>query len=135
MAMVVTQDGRRWACALCQTALQGCSLSLFANDYTPLVNSVRTDFIEPTWDLYAPLLLGPWGTVFLNPDDNGETDYPIVEFTVGPLGGSATIYGYFVVNPAGYVIFAERNPAGGVLVSGYGDKFPLLPRFQAGQLC
>jgi hypothetical protein len=132
--IVMSNDGRRWACGLIQQAMTSLSLGLFANNFTPTPANILSDFVPPSFSGYSPVRFGVWGGIYVNPLGNAETDYPAVVFRVGPGGGSDTIYGYYVFDAFGFVIWSERNPAGGVLMSKPGDMYPLTPRFEAGAL-
>jgi len=135
MPMVLTQDGFRWACATLVRDLTGAFLCLFVNDVEPTVNSVLSDFLQPTFTNYAPVPFSPWPATFINPAGNAESDYPTVRFVMGSPAFPVNIYGYMVVDINGFVLWAERDPSAPVLLAHPGDFYPVVPRFQAGLLC
>jgi hypothetical protein len=132
--IVMSNDGRRWAASILTLNAAGFRLGLFANDFVPTPDNVLSDFVAPTYDGYAPVALGAWGAVFLNLYGDGQATYQPIIFRVGPAGGGDTVYGYLVFNLAGFVLWSELNPAGGVQMARAGDVFPILPQFSAGAL-
>ena len=135
MPIVLSNDGRRWAASILTLNARGLLLGLFVNDFVPTPDNVLLDFTLATFSDYSPFAFDAWGAVFLNDQGDAESDYPAVIFRVGPGGGSDTVYGYLVYDNAGFVLWSEVNPAGGVLMNQPGDVYPVNPRFSAGALC
>jgi hypothetical protein len=84
------------------------TLKLFKNDHTPAVDDVNADYTEADFSGYASFALGNWNAAFLNPDDKGEIDATAHEFAHNGGATGNTIYGVYVVNNAGNVVYAER---------------------------
>jgi hypothetical protein len=133
--LVVTLNGRRGLLATVLPRFQGFSCILFTNDYTPQINAVLTDFIQPTWSGYGAIPLNQWSVPFIDVSNNAETDHPPVIFARSDSGSPVTVYGYAVIDAHGYVWWAERHPRGAQLVSGSGGTYPVYPRFFCGGLC
>jgi len=134
MPLVLVNDGRRWACSLLTTAGATLILHLFTNDYIPVPGSVRVNFAEATFLGYAPVALGIANDVILNPQGNAQAYWPQKNFRCTAPGGAQTVYGYFVTTTLGVVLWAERNPAGGVVIQNAGDVFPVTPTLAVGAL-
>lgn len=106
------------------------TLRLYVNDKTPVDTDVTSDYVEASGGGYAPktLINGSWTINTAN--DPSDAVYPQQTFTFsGPLTGNAKIYGYFVTNADGVLIWAERfsvffQPANN------GDSVNITPRFQ-----
>jgi hypothetical protein len=106
------------------------TLSLYTNNYVPLDTSVAGDFTEAAGGGYAAvtLTMGSWTVAAGN--DPSDAVYAEQTWTfTGTLTGAATIYGYFVVDADGTLLFAEKfdysfTPAKN------GDQLRLTPAFQ-----
>lgn len=135
MPIVMTRDGRRGALGTLLPWLRTLYVNLFANDYIPVAASLPSDFLTPTFDGYRPLPFGVWSGTFLDQAGNAQVNGAPLLWTVGPLGGSDLIFGYWVSDQNGYAIWAERNLSGANPMIVPGTQYPLLPNFSAGQLC
>lgn len=109
--------------------LDGLTIKLFQNDYTPVNTSVAGDFTVATFDGYSNQTLSGFSAAALNVDNKAQTVGDLVTWTKTAGATSNTIYGYYVVTGGGALVYAERNPAGGVLVNTTGQTFSVLPRF------
>jgi len=134
MPIVITQDGRRWAVGNLTRIAQGYALKLFVNDVVPTPLFTASSFVEASFDGYSPLLLPAGSGAFIDLNGNATVTWPGMVFTVGPAGGSDTVYGYFVVGIGGILLWAERSPGSGTRMEFPGDVFPLVPSFSAGAL-
>ncbi len=91
---------------------QDLTLHLYINDHTPQDTDTAATYSEASGGGYAakPLTTGDWSIY----NDAGimaaAFAQQIFEFT-GPLDLDATIYGYFVTDSAGTLLWAERAPA------------------------
>jgi hypothetical protein len=106
------------------------TLKLFTNDYTPVDTSVAGSFTEASGGGYAAKTLtnGSWTVTTAN--DPSDAVYAQQTFTfTGALSGSATIYGYFVVDADGTLIWAERL-AQSFTPASNGDELKVTPKFQ-----
>lgn len=104
------------------------TLKLFVNDYTPLVTSEAIDFVEATFDGYAPQATTLWSLAFINASNQAESTEAVRVFIRATTGVAETVYGYYLVDGAGDLVFAERNPAGGTPIATAGDTYAVLPR-------
>lgn len=87
------------------------TLKLFANNHVPTVTDVNGDYTEATFSGYSSFALGTWNAAFVNGDGKGEIDADPAAFVHNGGGVSNTIYGAYVVNAAGDVVYAERFDA------------------------
>lgn len=106
------------------------TLHLFKNDYVPLVSSVNGNFTEANFSGYASVALNDWNAAFLNDDDKGQIDADAASFTHNGGGTANTVYGAYVKNDAGDVVYAERFDAPRVL-SANGDSITYTARVTA----
>jgi len=121
--------------AFLQSTLDTYTLHLFVNNYTPLVTSVTANFTEPSGSWYSPIALVSWGTAFVNGSNQGEIDEVIRQWTAGGTVVSESVYGYFVTDSGGLLVWAELNPAGPQPMSMAGQTYSVLARLVEGDLC
>lgn len=85
------------------------TLKLFTSNTTPADTDTAATYTEASGGGYAAKTLtnGSWS--FNSVNDPSKVSYAEQTFTfTGPLTGNATVYGYYVVNADGVLIFAER---------------------------
>jgi hypothetical protein len=83
----------------------GALAGLFVNNVTPSPNAVTGDFIEPAWTGYAQLPI-TWNTPYGSASGSGEVVGNSVFFLSGS-DASETVYGYFIVNATGDLLWAQ----------------------------
>ena len=127
--LVFVNDGLERALEVLITEMEaGWELGLYKNDWTPaqgddIGDVTACDFsgytgLEPLANFSAPVQDGTrWKT---------EAD-PIVQSHNGG-GTSNLVYGYYVVNGSGVLMYAERDPSGPRLMAGSGDVYTVIPR-------
>lgn len=96
------------------------SLRLYSNDYTPVAGSVLGSFTECGWLGYfrETITRATWAAPSIVGGKASST-YPTVFQWTNNSGGSVTVFGYYVVNPATAVVrWAERFPVTRVIVAG-----------------
>jgi hypothetical protein len=106
------------------------TLKLYSNDYTPVDTSVAGSFTEVSGGGYAAITLtnGSWTVTVGN--DPSDAVYAQQTFTfTGTIGGSGTVYGYFVVDADGTLVWAERF-ATSFTPAQNGDNIKVTPKFQ-----
>lgn len=106
----------------------GYQLCLFVNDYVPTQATVIGDLTEASFGGYARITTDSWGTAFINAATIAESDEVLRTFTVTGAPLTQTVYGYFLLDAAGVLIAAERNPAGGTPMTPAGTVYPVWPR-------
>jgi hypothetical protein len=106
------------------------TLRLFKNDHVPAVGDTNANYTEANYSGYASQALSTWNAAFLNADNKGEIDAAEKTFTHNGGGTANTIYGAYVTNNAGDVIYAERFDAPRVM-SANGDSIPYTARLTA----
>jgi len=107
------------------------TLRLYTNDYTPVEGSTAGNFTEAAGGGYAAKTLtnGSWTQSQVGGIEQVAYAEQTFNFT-GPLSGSATVYGYFVTDADGVIVFAERGAAS-FQPAVDGDAIPIIPKFQA----
>jgi len=129
MALKVPNGGELLILAELIAYFDSLVLHLYKNNYTPIDTSVVGDFTSADFDGYASIALGPWGAPYTNGAGKAETDETVRTFTMTGAVTPNTIYGYTVQTAGGALVWAERNPAGGILLDGAGQVYSVLPRF------
>lgn len=116
--------------------LDGLSLRLYKNNYTPVIGSVLGSFTVADFPGYANQTANDWGAVALNPSDNAESDTGVHTFTCtgAPAGGSQDIYGWYTtdgVNLGPCARFAAPVP---ITLTGAGQSISIQILFEDGAL-
>lgn len=106
------------------------TIKLYTNDYTPVDTSVAGSFTEASGGGYAAKTLtnGSWTITAANDPSDAVYAQQTWTFT-GALTGGATIYGYFVVDADGVLVYAERMGTS-FTPANNGDQLKITPAFQ-----
>lgn len=106
------------------------TLCLFVNDMTPSDTNTSASFTEPTGGGYATKTLTAGSWTVTTTGGISQAAYAQQTFTfTGALDGAASIYGYFVKDADGEVIFAERATASWAPVEN-GDTYKITVIYQ-----
>jgi hypothetical protein len=128
MALVVVTGGKIGLVTAYIPYLKTLRIRLFQNDHVPTAIDVVGAYTEANFNGYASILTNNWGPAFVNGGFDGETDEVNRTFTATNGAVVNTIYGYYFTDPAGNLIYAERNPAGGYVINAGGQTYTVLPR-------
>lgn len=109
--------------------LEGCTIHLYKNDYTPIDTTVLGNLTEADFDGYTSLTVTGWSAAALNADNKAATVAPLQTWTKSAGATPNTVYGVFMKDGSGNLLSAERNPAGGVLITATGQTYSNLPRY------
>lgn len=110
------------------------TLKLYSNNRTPALSDTAGSYTEVSGGGYADIDLLPagWNTAGGEP---GEAEYNVAQdfnFT-GATSAPSTIYGYYVVNSDGVLMWAERFSADSIpFVPESGSLIRITPRFTLG---
>ena len=130
MAIVVNNVAKVTLMQIFVSTFNTYVLRLFVNNHTATETDTVTNFTEATFPGYAAKNLTSWGSAFLNSNTQGETDETVRVFTQTSVPGSPqTVYGYYITDGSGNLIWAENNPAGGQLLNAAPQTYTVLPRF------
>ena len=106
------------------------TFKLFTNDYTPVQTSVAGSFTCATGGGYVDKTTtnGSWTVTVAN--DPSDAVYAQLTWTfTGPLTTNPTIYGYYVLDADGVLLYGER--AGSSFTpANNGDTYKVTPKFQ-----
>lgn len=108
--------------------LNTCTLRLYQNDYDPIPTSTVANFTQANFTGYAAIAVNTWGDAFLNGDGYAQIEEVARTFTCTGALTPNTIYGYYITDPAGDLVYAEKNLAGSVLMNASGKTYSVLPR-------
>ena len=131
MALVVLDQGS----LILLGALQGGPFSagyvlrLFQNNHTPAEGDDNTDYVEADFDGYSAIAIGSWTPPYLNGSGKAEIDEINRTFTQTGTGITNDVYGYYVTDPAGNVVWAERDPSAPVAMNAAGRTYTVFLRF------
>ncbi len=107
------------------------TLKLFVTDVTPSDTSVAGDFTEATGGGYAAKTLSNASWTVTVGNDPSDAVYAQQTYTfTGALTTNPDIYGYFVVDADGTLVWAEKF-ASTFTPANNGDALKITPKFQA----
>ena len=107
---------------------------LYINLYSPTPTSIRSNFQECALPGYSPITLNPssWSGGIVPPDQAGYT-YPQITWVFDPYtSAQQTIFGYWVDDTTGGILYAELFPAP-FPVPPAGGELPMIPTFTTEQ--
>lgn len=106
------------------------TVKLFTNDAVISDALVSTDFTEAAGGGYAAKTVAAGASAVSTVGGIVQAAVPqqVYEFT-GPLTGNPSVYGYYVVDPSGTLVFADKA-AGAYTPSSSGDIYAVTPTFQ-----
>jgi len=96
---------------LASAEMDAFTVHLYKNDYTPVDGSVDTDFTEADFSGYAGGISLSTHATPSTVAGRATTTWTPKIWTHNGGGTSNLVYGYFVLNSGGDVIWAERDPS------------------------
>lgn len=133
--LVISTAGARGFLGQLIPWLMTLQLRLYVNDFTPSITTSSADFVEASYDGYAPLALDAWPAPFVNTNNYAESDHPTLTFQVGPGGGSDQSFGYWVTDASRTYLAAERFALSPAPMNVPGATCPVTVRLLSGRLC
>lgn len=107
-------------------------LRLFSNNVTPSETDTAATFTQVTGGGYSQITLDKDDWTITSGDPSFGTQAQKTFSFTGPTGAPSTIYGYYVVNGAGVLQWAERFPGANVPFTPIaGSSIKITPRFEA----
>lgn len=120
MAEAICRTGLVSLCQQWKAFLNTCTLRLFQNNHVPDPTDTVASYTEATFTGYAAIATVNWGNAFLNGANIAEIDEINRTFTQTASTVSNTIFGYYITDGPGNLIFAESNPLGGFAMNAAG---------------
>ena len=103
-------------------------IHLFQNNYTPVDGTVVGDFVEATFDGYGSQGVSTWGSpTIVGP--RGQTQAASNTWTKAAGTNPNLIYGYYILDGAGNLLWAERDPAAPIPMNVAMDTYTITPGF------
>lgn len=102
-------------------------IHLFQNNHVPVFTDVLAAYTEATFDGYGGSVVLAWGVPFINGSNQAECDASTVTWVRSGGATSNTIYGIYVTDNAGLLVYAERFGAP-VSMTSAGDTIGYTPR-------
>jgi hypothetical protein len=109
--------------------LKTLSLRLFKNDIEPRGTNTADDYVEADFPGYVAQDLSDFGRAYENRHGQGQADTCTHEWRMNAPSPANLVYGYFVTDPYGWLIFADRNPDGPVAMNRVDARYTLRINF------
>lgn len=111
--------------------LQGATLHAFVANHTPVAADTAATYnaIEAAFGGYAAITLNLWSAAFTNVSDVAQTIEAVRTWTTTGAGLPTTVFGIYVLDSGGQLVYAELNPAGGVTLTAAAQIFSYIPIF------
>lgn len=110
LAIKVPDEGLLLFCEAARDMLQGDNqIRLYKNDYTPVAGSTLANFTEADFSGYSSLTLTGGSNAVMD-GGRAKVGYSARVFTHDGGVTANQIYGYYVQNSGGDLLFAERDP-------------------------
>jgi len=99
-----------------------CRCRLFQNDKVPADADVASNYTEATFTSYAFQNAQSW----VAPTSSGgvaQITHPTLTWTVGAVGVGNQIYGYYITDGTGQLLWAERDPNAPINMAATGNTY------------
>jgi hypothetical protein len=103
-------------------------LCLYQNNYTPAAGDTLANYTEATFAGYTRQAISNWIPSTLAASV-ATSNADQKQFQRSATGTAQTIYGYFVLDGTGNLLFAERDPAAPITLTAQGDTYLITPKF------
>lgn len=129
MSMKVPDVGERNLLTLLIAGIAGAGakVKLFSNNFTVIDATVLGDFTEATYTGYAAQTLAGGAVAGSNTAGRATASWTQQSYTCTG-GSSQTIYGYYIVDSTGAILYFAENFATPVVLSNGGAPLLLTPR-------
>lgn len=105
-----------------------CVLKLFQNNITPAAGDAVGTYTEATFAGYASSNCTGW-TASTMASSTATTTADQKTFTRSSTGTVQNIYGYYVLDAGGNLLFAERDAAAPIPITNLGDSYLVTPKW------
>lgn len=122
---------RKWVDVLVADQLEGGTLRLFTNDYTPTPQTVVGDLTEATFGGYGNIVLTGWNAAANDGAGGGVAISPLAVFSASGVAPAELIYGFYILgqgagNP---LVLAGRFASAPIPMGAAGDALPMIVNF------
>src|SRR6266436_3665549 len=112
MSLVVCDNGKQTLLTQLLAWLNANTrLRLFQNNHTPVHGDTAAAYTEASFPGYAFIALTAWGAVTLTADFHALTTEALETFASTGSSPVNTIYGYYITDLTGALLWAELAPA------------------------
>lgn len=103
-------------------------IKLFKSNTTPAAGDTAGTYTEATFPGYASQSVGTFGASTVASSTATATAAQNT-FTRSSTGTTENIYGYYVLDSGGNLLWAERDPAAPIAMTNSGDSYLITPKF------
>lgn len=129
MSLVLVNNGRTTLANQLRTYFNANTyLKLFQNNHTPVRGDTAASYTEATFGGYAQITLNSWGAASLTADFHALLTEIVRTFVCTGAPFTNTIYGYYIVDGGGNLLWAELAPAS-FNVDAINKAYSVIPQF------
>lgn len=110
------------------TAIDPAEIKLFKNNYTPVAGTTLANLTEADFSGYASVVLAGWTAAAIGAGGRAYSQADLVTFAHNGGVTANSIYGYWVVDSGGTLLWAERFATAPITMSGLGDSIVVIPQ-------
>jgi hypothetical protein len=104
------------------------TIKLFKSNTTPAAGDTAGTYTEADFPGYASQTITTWGAATIASSVATSTAEQKT-FTRSSTGTVQNIYGYFVLDSGGNLLWAERDPSAPIALTNSGDAYLVTPKF------
>lgn len=104
------------------------TLRLFTNDHTPADNDVAEDYTEATFAGYSSITPLNWSDAVWDDVDAAISVEQVRGWVVTAPSPGQQVYGYYLTDPDGFLVYAERAIGAPTAMSTVGVAYVVYPR-------
>jgi len=128
MAIKVPNVGKLWILNLFRADFNGYSIRLFQNDLTPGNLTVLGDITEANFSGYVSKTLANSTPAVIDVSNKALTIWDPLLWSHNGGATANSIYGYYVLDGTGGLVYIERDPSAPVSMSMLGSTYVVNPR-------
>jgi len=106
-----------------------CTVRLYKNDYTPTDTDTVANYVEADFNGYSAQAAVGWSAATGDGLGRAFTQATQLVYTKAAGGTTNQIYGYYVTDAGGNLLWAERDPNAPIPMVNTGDQYKVTPRF------
>lgn len=123
MALLIPIAGELVILSAMQPWLNTLTCRLYQNDHVPAFGDTVSDYEEADFGGYEGLPTDDWNDPFASGEGKGEITHPTLRWEMDSEFPQCQVFGYYITNDDGELVWAERRPGGPITMNFPGKPF------------